>query len=137
MQWREDTRRREEVQHEHLSVATNVSQATNHHMEAHPAFYSSFHPMAPYVDQPVLYMPPMQQLQYPVWDPHIGMWVQYPPMSMPPFHTHWGAPQGSVLDRLKLPVHDRLGLSQSGLEKKIGQQADRSDRPGESVRPVE
>jgi hypothetical protein len=67
----------------------------------------------------------------------MGMWVQYPPMSMPSFHTHWGAPQGLVLDRLKLPVHDRLGLSQSGLEKKIGQQADRSDRPGESVRPVE
>jgi hypothetical protein len=29
-----------------------------------------------------------------------------------------GGPQGSVFDRLKLPVHDRLGPSQSGLEKK-------------------
>jgi hypothetical protein len=40
----------------------------------------------------------------------------------------WGAPQGLVFDRLKLPVHDRLGPSQSGPEKRISQHPHRSDR---------
>jgi hypothetical protein len=83
MQQREDTWRKEEVQH--LLVAPSVSHAANHPMGANPVFYPPFLPI-PYVDQPMSYMPPMQQLQYPVWDPHKGMWVQYPLMSMPPFH---------------------------------------------------
>jgi hypothetical protein len=93
------------VQHEHPWVTPSVSQAANHPTGANPVFYP-FPPMAPCVDQPMLYMPPMQQLHYPVWDPRMGMWVQYPPMSMPLFHLSWGAPQGSVFDRLKLPVLD-------------------------------
>jgi hypothetical protein len=42
-----------------------------------------------------------------------------------------------VFDRLKLLVHDRLGPSPSGLEKRINQHPHRSDRSGESVGPVE
>jgi hypothetical protein len=48
-----------------------------------------------------------------------------------------GAPQGSMFNRLKLPVHDRLCPSQSGPEKKIDQKADQLDRPGEPVRSIE
>jgi hypothetical protein len=128
MQQREDTQRKEKVQHP--LVASNVSQAANHPTGANPAFYPPFFPMAPYVDQPMPYMPPLQQLQYLVWDPHIGMWVQYPPMPMPPFHPGWGAPQGLVFDRFKLPVHDRLGHSQSGLEKRTSQHPHRAPQIG-------
>jgi hypothetical protein len=135
MQQREDTRRKEEVQHP--LVIPNVSQAANHPTGVNPAFYPPFFPMTPYVDQPMPYMPPLQQLQYPVWDPHMGMWVQYPPMPVLPFHPGWGAPQGSMFDRLKLPVHDRLGSSQSDLEKRISQHPHRLDRSDELVRPVE
>jgi hypothetical protein len=105
MQQREDTWRKEEVQHP--SVATNVSQAANHPTGVNLAFYPPL--VATNVsqeDQPMLYMPPLQQLQYPVWDPHMGMWLQCPLMPMLPFHLGWGTPQGLVFDRLKLPVHD-------------------------------
>jgi hypothetical protein len=94
-----------------------VSQVANYPAGTNPTFYPQFPMMASYVDQAMTYVPPLQQLQYPVWDPHMGIWVQYPSMSIPPFHPSWGAPQRSVFDRLKLPVHDRLGPSQSGLEK--------------------
>jgi hypothetical protein len=47
------------VQHERPSVVPNVSQTTNHHMGVNPVFYPPFPQMAPYVDQPMLYMPPM------------------------------------------------------------------------------
>jgi hypothetical protein len=67
----------------------------------------------------------------------MGMWVAYPPMSMPLFRPGLGAPQGSVFDRLKLPVHDRLGPTQSGPAKRISQYTDQSDLHGGSVRPVE
>jgi hypothetical protein len=53
MQQRKDTRRRREVQHEHPSVAPNVSRATNHHTRANLAFCPLFPLMAPYVDQPM------------------------------------------------------------------------------------
>jgi hypothetical protein len=92
MQQREDTRRKEEVQHS--SVAQNVSQAANHPTRANPTFYPPFFPMAPYVDQPMPYKPPLQQLQYLMWDPHMGMWVQYPPMPVPLFHPGWGGTSG-------------------------------------------
>jgi hypothetical protein len=93
--------------------------------------------MAPYVDQPLSYIPPLQQLQYPVWDPRMGMWVQYPLMLMQPFHLGWGAPQGLVFDGLKLSMHDRLGPSQSGQEKRVDQHPHQSDQFVESVRSVE
>jgi hypothetical protein len=68
----------------------------------------------------------------------MGMWVQYPLISMPPFHLGWGgAHQGLVIDRLKLLVHDRLGPSQFSSKKRISQHSHRSDRSGEPVRPVE
>jgi hypothetical protein len=105
------------VQHEHPPVAPSVSQVAIYPMGTNLAFYPQFPLMTPYDDQPMLYMPPLQQLQYPVWNPHMGMWVQYPPMSMTTFHPCWGAPQRSVFNRLKLLVHDRLGPSQSGPEK--------------------
>jgi hypothetical protein len=92
--------------------------------------------MVPYVDQPMSYMQPLQQLQYPVWDPRMGMWAQYPMMLMPPFHPGWGAPQGSVFDRLKLPVHDRLGPSQYGIGKRFNQHSNQLDRSSEPVRPA-
>jgi hypothetical protein len=41
-----------------------------------------------------------------------------------------------VLDRLKLPVHDRLDPSEFSLEIRISQHSHRSDRSGEPVRPV-
>jgi hypothetical protein len=88
---REDTRRREEVQHEHPCVIPSVSHAANHPTGANPVFYL-FPSMAPCVDQHMPYMPPLQQLHYSVWDPLMGMWVQYPLMPMLPFHLGWGAP---------------------------------------------
>jgi hypothetical protein len=84
VQQRELTQPREEAQHGHPPAAPSISQAANNPMGANPAFYlrapcatySKFPLMAPYVDQPMSYMPPMQQFQYPVWDPHMGMCVQ-------------------------------------------------------------
>jgi hypothetical protein len=48
-----------------------------------------------------------------------------------------GTPQGSMFDRLKLSVHDRLGPSQSGPEKRISQHPHRSYRSDEPIKPVE
>jgi hypothetical protein len=42
-----------------------------------------------------------------------------------------------MFDRLKLPIHDQLGPSQSGPERRISQHSHQSDRSGEPVRPVE
>jgi hypothetical protein len=67
----------------------------------------------------------------------MGMCVQDPPMPMPLFHPGWEAPQSSIFDRLKLPVHDRLGSSQSSPEERISQHPHRSDRSGEPVRTIE
>jgi hypothetical protein len=36
----------------------------------------------------------------------MGMWVQNPLKPMSSFHPGWGAPQGSVFDRLRLQVPD-------------------------------
>jgi hypothetical protein len=55
---REDTRRREEVQHEHHWVTPSVSQTANHPTGANPTFYP-FPPMPPCVDQPMSCMPPL------------------------------------------------------------------------------
>jgi hypothetical protein len=69
VQQREVTHPREEVQCEHPFIAPSISQAVNYPMVANLAFYSrgpsvaysQFPPMAPYVDQPMPYMPPLQQ----------------------------------------------------------------------------
>jgi hypothetical protein len=98
------------------------------------AVYSQFSSMAPYVDQPISYMPPLKQFQYSLWDPHMGMCVQYSPISMPSFHPGWGALQRSVFDRFRVSVHAQLGPSQSSLEVRVGQHTYRS---GELVRLVE
>jgi hypothetical protein len=42
-----------------------------------------------------------------------------------------------VFNRLKLPVHDRLGPSQSGAERRISKHAHQSDQSSEPVRPIE
>jgi hypothetical protein len=58
MQQREDTQRKEEAQHP--LVAPCVSQATNHPTGANLAFYPPLVLMAPYADQPMPYIPPLQ-----------------------------------------------------------------------------
>jgi hypothetical protein len=56
---------------------------------------------------------------------------------MPLFHPGWGAPQGLVFDRLRVPMHDRLSPNQSGLEKGVNEHPHQSDRSGKPVRSVE
>jgi hypothetical protein len=45
---------------QHPSVASNVSLAANNPARAKLTFYPPFFPMAPYVDQPMPHMPPLQ-----------------------------------------------------------------------------
>jgi hypothetical protein len=67
------TQPREEEQHGPPLVTPSVSQVANYPMGTNPTFYPQFPMMAPYVDQPMMYMPPLQLLQYQVWDPHMDM----------------------------------------------------------------
>jgi hypothetical protein len=95
---REATRQREDVQPEHPPVGPDVPLMMNFPMGPYPMFhpggpeviYPQVHPMPPLMEQPIPWMPPMQQFQQPIWDPRMGTWMQYPPMSVPPFHLGWG-----------------------------------------------
>ena len=69
--------------------------------------------------------------------------MQCYPMPYPPYFQGEGSSRGPVFDRLKQPVHDRLGQHQSGQGKNPGlvkpvysDRSDRSQQRPAQVRPV-
>ena len=61
----------------------------------------------------------------PMWDENGVMWVPYHSMEQPSFHPGWGGPRRHALDRISIPVHDRLAFGRSG-----HRHLDQAVRPG-------
>ena len=57
--------------------------------------------------------PPASDPQFPAWE-NGGIWMQCYPMPYPPHFQGERSSRGPVFDRLRQPVHDRLGQHQSG-----------------------
>ena len=61
----------------------------------------------------MLWAPPASDSQFPSWE-HEGFWMQCYAMPYPPHFQGEVSSRGPVFDRLRQPVHDRLGHTQSG-----------------------
>ena len=63
--------------------------------------------------------PPASDSQFSAWE-NRRFWMQCYPMPCPPHFQGEGSSRGLVFDRLKQPVHDRLGKNQSGQWQNLG-----------------